>query len=223
MTVRPVRRNNPRMRYWPLFDLRLHTPRLELRVPGLADLEALADLAAEGVHDPSEMPFATPWTDAPPEERARGTIQHHWRTWAEWTPAAWHCNFVAVLNDEVVATQGLIARDFPILREVSTGSWVGLRHHGKGIGTEMRAAVLHLAFDGLGATHATTSAYADNPASLAVSRKLGYQPDGISHRIRRGAPVEEIRLRLTRDHWQETPHPEVTTTDLAPCLPLFGL
>lgn len=211
------------MRYWPLFDLRLHTSRLELRLPSLTDLEELAGLAADGVHDPAEMPFGVPWTDAPPEERARGTIQHHWRTWAEWTPDNWHCNFVAVLNDEVVATQGLHGKDFPILREVGTGSWVGRRHQGKGIATEMRAAVLHLAFEGLGATNAVSSAFADNPASLAVSRKLGYQHDGLSRKARRGAPAEQIRLRLPRDRWHETDRPAVTITGLTPCLPLFGL
>lgn len=211
------------MRYWPLFDLRLHTPRLELRLPDLTDLEDLAGLAADGVHDPAEMPFGVPWTDAPPDERARGTIQHHWRTWAEWTPDSWHCNFVAVLNDEVVATQGLYGRNFAILREVGTGSWVGRRHQGKGIATEMRAAVLHLAFEGLGATQATSFAFADNLASLAVSRKLGYERDGVSHQVRRGAPAEQIRLRLPRDRWSEIDRPAVTITGLTPCLPLFGL
>ena len=44
------------------------------------------------------------------------------------------------------------AHDYPVLREVSTFSWVGVRHHGRGIGTEMWAAALHLAFAGLGAT-----------------------------------------------------------------------
>jgi len=211
------------MRNWPLFDLRLHTPRLELRLPGLADLDALADLAAEGVHDPSEMPFAVPWTDAEPQERARGTVQHHWETWAAWTPTSWHCNFVAVRDGEVVATQGLIGRDFPTLHEVSTGSWVGRRHQGQGIGTEMRTAVLHLAFEGLNAVRAITSAYADNPASLAVTRKLGYEPNGTSYRPRRGEPAEEIHFALTPTRWAKTPHAPVEITGLPPCRRLFGL
>lgn len=207
------------MRNWPLFGLRLHTPRLELRIPGLDDLDALADLAAEGVHAPSEMPFAVPWTDAPPEERARSTLQWQWRAWAEWTPENWRCDFVVLMNDQVVATQGLTAHDFAIVREVGTGSWVGRRHQGQGIGTEMRAAVLHLAFEGLGATHAVSSAFTDNPASLAVSRKLGYEPDGIAQRPRRGKPAQELRLRLPRTHWRTTPHPKAEITGLPPASP----
>ncbi len=42
----------------------------------------------------------------------------------------------------------------------------------------MRAAVLLLAFDHLGARTARSEAFADNPASLRVSEKLGYAPDG---------------------------------------------
>ncbi|HEY3683415.1 MAG TPA: GNAT family protein [Streptosporangiaceae bacterium] len=210
------------MRNWPLFDLRLTTPRLELRVPTLADLDALADLAADGVHAPGLMPFVQPWSDAPPAERARSTVQFQWRGWAEWTPEDWRCDFVVVLNGEIVGTQGLSARDFATVREVGTGSWVGLRHQGKGIGTEMRTAVLDLAFTGLGATEATSSAFADNPASLAVSRKLGYTEDGLFRRSRRATRATEIRLRLTRETWHATPHPTTEITALQPCFPLFG-
>ncbi|MEP7024080.1 MAG: hypothetical protein ABJB47_09810 [Actinomycetota bacterium] len=55
---------------WPLADLRLQTPGLELRWPSLNDLDALAGLAAAGVHDPEVQPFMVAWTDASPEERA---------------------------------------------------------------------------------------------------------------------------------------------------------
>ena len=41
----------------------------------------------------------------------------------------------------------------------------------------MRAAVLHLAFDGLGARRAVSDAFEDNPGWLGVSRKLGYRDD----------------------------------------------
>jgi len=65
--------------WWPLAGLRLLTPRLELRLPTDTDLDELASLAAAGVHDPDLQPFAFPWTDAAPGERARATLQYHWR------------------------------------------------------------------------------------------------------------------------------------------------
>jgi hypothetical protein len=52
--------------WWPLADLRLRTPELELRWPSLNDLDVLAGLAAAGVHDPEVQPFTVAWTDATP-------------------------------------------------------------------------------------------------------------------------------------------------------------
>ena len=87
----------------------------------------------------------------------------------------------------------------------------------------MRAAVLHLAFEGLGAQHAVSGAFEDNAASLGVSRKLGYRDDGIALHAVRGHPAVEQRLRLTRDGWLATRSVPVQIEGLAPCLPLFGV
>ncbi len=52
--------------HWPLFDLRITTPRLQLRPPTDEDLADLALLAADGVHEPDFMPFSIPWTEGGP-------------------------------------------------------------------------------------------------------------------------------------------------------------
>jgi RimJ/RimL family protein N-acetyltransferase len=208
---------------WPLADLTLRTPMLELRWPSQDDMYALAGLAARGVHDPGTQPFVVPWTDAPPAERARSLLQHHWSNWGSWQPADWRLGLVAVRDGAVVGVQSVAGREFAVAREVSTGSWVGHSYHGQGIGTHMRAAALHLAFEGLGAEHARSEAFADNHASLAVSRKLGYRPDGIDHFAVRGRQVVSQRLRLTRAGWEAARTVPVEICGLAPCLPLFGL
>lgn len=64
------------LRHWPLYGLRLRTPRLELRLPGLGLLDELASVAAHGVHDPDRMPFNVPWTDGTPDEVGRAVFQH---------------------------------------------------------------------------------------------------------------------------------------------------
>ncbi|SDH75379.1 GNAT family N-acetyltransferase [Nonomuraea jiangxiensis] len=209
------------MRNWPLFDLSITTPRLQLRLPSLTDLDELGDRAAEGVHEPDFMPFLVPWSDAEPEQRARSTVQYHFRTWSEFTAASWAIEFVVVFEGRVVGTQGIMAKGFPVTREVRTGSWLGRRFQGRGIGTEMRQAVLHLAFAGLGAEHATTEAFEDNHASKAVTRKLGYREDGMSVHDRQGKPVNLLRFRLARQDWTEPPGFELH--GLAACLPLFAL
>lgn len=209
--------------YWPLTGLRLRTPRLELRWPTLADLDALAALAADGVHDPAVMPFGVAWTDVPPAERARGTLQYFWGQWSAWQPSDWTLNLVVDDDGHVVGTQGMSGRDFVILREVNTGSWLGRRYQGQGIGTQMRVAVLALAFEGLGAEYATSEAHIDNPASRAVSRKLGYADDGILRRVARGQAVLAQRFRLDRAAWQAHRSIPVEISGLDLCLPSFGL
>lgn len=208
--------------YWPLPGLRLRTGGVELRLPDAEDLTALARLAEAGVHDREVQPFAVPWTDAEPADRALSTMRFHWSHWASWQPADWTLNLVVVENGEVTGMQGISGANFSVLREVSTGSWLGMRYQGRGIGTAMRAAVLELAFEGLGARFAISEAMVDNASSLGVSRKLGYADDGVEWRVVRGKPVREQRLRLDRASWLAHRTIQVTISGLEPCLPFFG-
>ena len=59
-----------------------------------------------------------------------------------------------------------------------TGSWLGMKHHGRGIGTVMRQALCAFMCDHLDAAEVTSAAFVDNHASLAVSRKVGYRENG---------------------------------------------
>jgi RimJ/RimL family protein N-acetyltransferase len=85
----------------------------------------------------------------------------------------------------------------------------------------MRAAVLELAFRGLGAETARSGAIDGNVASLRVSEKLGYRQVGRSTVAPRGEEVGHADLELRREDWQP-PFP-VEIEGLEPCLPLFGL
>ncbi|GGK35963.1 GNAT family N-acetyltransferase [Nocardia camponoti] len=202
--------------HWPVVDLRITTPTLELRWPDLDDLTALATLAAKGVHDPAVQPFSVEWTDGTPEERARRALTWHWRCLGEWRPEAWALNFVVVQDGEVVGSQTVAADNFAIRREVRTGSWLGIAHHGRGIGTEMRAAVLHLAFAHLGAETAVSGAFLDNVASTRVSRRLGYEVNGVDVHVVRGKRALQHRFRLTRTNWQ--PRHDISVSGVSSCL-----
>lgn len=209
------------MRNWPLAELSITTPHLQLRHPSLDDLDELADRAAEGIHDPGYMPFLFPWSDVTPEERARSVLQYQFRTWADFSAESWNLELAVVHEGRIVGVQSVFARKFPVTGEVETGSWVAQRFQGQGIGTEMRRAVLHFAFAGLGARHAVTSAFEDNHASLGVTKKLGYQEDGIALHARGDKPAVVRRFRMAREDWTESPGYEIH--NLARCLPLFGL
>jgi RimJ/RimL family protein N-acetyltransferase len=191
---------------WPLRHLVLHTPRLTLRQDEDEGLYELAALALHGVHPPQEMPFVFPWTDQPPEDMVRSIVQFHWGSRSRLTSSDWFVNFLVRHEGQVIGTQRLSAKNFAITREVSSDSWLGLAYQRQGFGTEMRAAVLLFAFDYLGATTARSGAFTDNPASLSVSKKLGYRHDGTITRVRRGIVATEIRLVLepsqfTRPEW----------------------
>jgi RimJ/RimL family protein N-acetyltransferase len=188
--------------YLPIYRIRLRTERLELRLPDLDDLVALADQAAAGIHDPDFMPFATPWTEAEPLERGRATIQVQMRAIMNATPQEWALPFVTVHDGRVVGMQEVTAKDFTVKREAATGSWLGRAHHGQGIGTEMRAAVLDFLFNGLGADYATSASFDGNVSSEGVSRKLGYRADGIEHHVLRDQRRIDRRWRLTREDWE---------------------
>ncbi|MEU5385527.1 GNAT family N-acetyltransferase [Kitasatospora cineracea] len=209
--------------HWPLLGLELVTPRLTLRLPTPEELAVLADLASQGVHDPATMPFSSGWTDLPASERARSVIQQQWRRQGEWKPEHWSLNLAVFEDGHPVGSQALAAKRFRLVREVSSASWLGREYQGRGIGTEMRAAVLHLAFERLEAVSAVTGAFTDNEPSLAVSHKLGYRDDGFERRVVRGDVVIMQRLRLPRSEWNPEFSRGMRITGLTPCLPLFGL
>ena len=95
---------------------------------------------------------------------------------------------------QVVGVQDINAEHFATLRSVHTGSWLGLAHQGQGLGKEMRQAILHLAFAGLGALEAHSGAFFDNEASLATSRSVGYGANGEALAPRRaGAGADDQR------------------------------
>ncbi|MEV4537631.1 GNAT family N-acetyltransferase [Asanoa sp. NPDC049518] len=209
--------------YWPPAGLRVRVGSVELRPPSEADLGLLAAVAFEGMQKPGTRTFLTPWTDLPPADRARHVVQSVWSGQGEWTPSDWSLHLGVFVDGVAVGMQGLSGTSFGLLREVRTWSWLGLAHQGAGLGTTMRQAVLHLAFEGLGARYASTASFVDNPAPLRVSRKLGYEDDGITRDLLHGEVVVSQRLRLSRERWASLPRPAVTVTGLSPeCLELFG-
>lgn len=200
----------------------IRTPRLELRWPSMDDLCALANVAAEGVHDDDAMPFLTPWTRGTPEERARRVLQWNWGSWGSWDPKKWSWSSVTVVDGRVVGTQGIQATEFGVCRTVETGSWVGRAHQGQGIGKEMRAAMLHFAFAGLGAELAITGAFEDNAPSLRVTRSLGYRENGFVVMAVEDRRRRELRFTMTREEWEAGRRDDIEMSGVEAALPLFG-
>jgi RimJ/RimL family protein N-acetyltransferase len=115
----------------------------------------------------------------------------------------------------------MMAEHFALLRSVETGSWLGRAFQGQGLGKEMRQAVLHLAFEGLGAEEAHSGAFHDNAASLATSRSVGYVDNGETRAPRRGVADRILRVRMDRARWEQRRRDDIEIVGLDGCLDMF--
>jgi RimJ/RimL family protein N-acetyltransferase len=206
-----------------ILDIRIRTERLELRLPDLELLDDLATLAAVGIHSPEGMPFSVPWTDQPSPQLERSAILWNLLQLGNWRPEAWSFNSVVLCAGKVVGSQGISATDFAVTGVFSTGSWLGRAYQGQGLGREMRAAILHFGFAGLGGRTALSGAFRDNLPSLGVSRSLGYQENGELVVARQGLPAEQVSLRLSREQWERGERPQVRIEGLEGCRDFFGV
>ena len=209
--------------HWPLFDVEVRTPRLALRYADDIMLTELATLAAKGIHDPAQMPFAIPWTDIEPPQLEREAFRFWWGCRADTSPAKWNLILVALVGDTVVGSTSIGTSEFAVTRTFETGSWLGREYQGQGLGKEMRYATLQLGFDGFGAEQATTGAFTDNPASLGVTRSLGYEPNGQLRHERRGELAESLRFRMSREHWDTIRRDDITLHGVEAAAEMLGL
>jgi RimJ/RimL family protein N-acetyltransferase len=201
----------------------LHTERLELRLPTRDELVALAHVAKAGIHPPEQMPFRVAWTDRVGMPGfVESMVEHHLGLARDWTRENWSLELSVRLDGEPIGFQGIRAEGFAESRSIDTGSWLGRRFQGRGYGTEMRVAVLDLAFSGLGALVATSGYAEDNLQSKSVSLKLGYEPAGEGWESPRGEPIRHLKLEMTAERWAAYPHARTEIDGLTGCLALFG-
>ena len=209
---------------WPFFALEVRTPHVTLTYITDDMIPALVALADDGIHPAGSSPFSTSWSLEPPDQRATSMAQFYWHSRSTITPDAWHLTFAVVVDGTIVGSQDAFAKDFHKTKAVTTGSWLAQSHQGRGIGTEMRRAMLHLLFEGLGTKVAHTEAFESNLASRRVTEKLGYQSNGSSIELR-GDDVAErsIRYRMEQDQWATIQQDDISIEGLASCLSTLGL
>jgi RimJ/RimL family protein N-acetyltransferase len=196
----PIDPRHPLVAHLPLLGIAITTPALTLAMPTLDELATLADRAAEGIHDPAEMPFSNAWTRTSPEGVARSVARYWLQSLAEITGGTGELGFVAFVDGAgPVGIQGLqLEPTWPTLATVTTGSWLGQRFQGRGYGTWMRRAILAFAFRVLGAQRAESSAHDGNLASRRVSERLGYREVGTSIELVEGKEQRVVHYRLER-------------------------
>ena len=113
-------------RDWPLFGLRIDTPRLSLSYPTDDDLDELNTVISHGIHDAAAMPFDIPWTDDPPEVRPRNSLQFWWGLRASWRPDRWTLTMVVREDRTVVGVQDIFGSEFRVVGVAAAGE--GAQH-----------------------------------------------------------------------------------------------
>jgi RimJ/RimL family protein N-acetyltransferase len=209
---------------YPPLNVQVRTPRLVLA--GATDelLTRLIPVVRAGVVGSGPLPFDDPMSlyENNPVREWRW-LRGIWQGRARVDQSLWRLYFVVIADGEPVGVQDLIGTEFAKLGTVATFSWLGPGYRRRGIGTEMREAVLHLAFAGLGAREAASKAFADNHASNRVSQALGYEPNGTDWATRRGEPALVKRWKLTRDSWDKVRRDDIELTGVEECRPVLGL
>jgi RimJ/RimL family protein N-acetyltransferase len=209
---------------YPPLNVQVHTPRLSLL--GATDnlLQRLVPAVREGVVTVPPWPFDDPmslYRDNPDREWA--WLRAIWAGRAKVSDSFWRLYFVVVVDNQPVGMQDLIGNSFSTFGTVETFSWVSPQTRGQGLGKEMRQAVLHLAFDGLGARQADSGAFVDNHPSNSISRALGYVPNGVDWSTRRGEAAEVNRWKLTREQWLTKRRDDIELIGVAECRPVLGI
>jgi RimJ/RimL family protein N-acetyltransferase len=208
---------------WAPFALRVRCGPLELRAITDDDIPALVDLALRGIHDPDVMPFAHPWTDTSRAELPQSMAAYYWSARASFSPAKWTLDLAVRVDGELVGVQGVATEDYLVLRSAESGSWLGRKYQRRGIGTAMRQVVCALMFDHLDAEEMTSGAFTDNPASLGVSRKVGYVDNGTFRQQRRPGERATMRKLVLRPDQLVRPEHPLEVDGVAPLRAAIGL
>lgn len=207
------------------FGVRIGTPRLELR-PATDDvLEQLAPLVRDDKAAAHPLPYDDPMSlyERNPEIRVQRWLQAIWRGRGRVEPDAWRLYFAVIVDGQPVGMQDLIGDRFSVHGTVTTFSWLSADARGKGVGKEMREAVLHLAFEGLGAREASSDAFMDNSGSNAISKALGYRENGTDWDTRQNEPALLQRWRLTRDDWLPRRRTDIELHGVPACRRLLSI
>lgn len=209
--------------YAPL-NVRVTTPRLQLQ--GASDdlLEQLVPLVRAGQADADPPPFDDPMSlyEEDPDLRVEKWLQAIWRGRGRVARDSWRLHLVVRVEDRPVGMQDLIGTGFHTFGTLTTFSWLAADLRGQGLGREMREAALHLAFDGFGATEATSDAFLDNTGSNRVSAALGYERNGTDRDTRRGEPALIQRWRITRERWRPRRRNDMVLSGVEACRRTFA-
>ncbi len=207
--------------WWPLVDLRLTGPDVDLRAATEADLPTILEILPD---DLERNPDGAEFGVDPHTQRLVTMAQAYWAARGNWRAESWNLIFAVRHGGSVVGLQALEGDDFAALRTVDSWSFLSSAVRGRGFGKQMRRAILALAFGPMEAQAAISSAWHDNHASLGVSRSLGYRDNGVTTNRRGDGHDTMVHLRMTRDDWLRAAHgDDINIVGFEACRPFLGI
>ncbi|MGL5406174.1 MAG: GNAT family N-acetyltransferase [Propionibacteriaceae bacterium] len=161
----------------------------------------LITAAKEGVYDVDSglpMPFLFDWPSLPDQDL--NMWQHVWSKWGSFSKEQWSLKLSVIVGGRAIGCQDVVNKSsFLVSRSLETGSWLGLKYQGSGIGTRIRQMVAMFCFDHLGAEELTSGYIDGNVKSAGVSRKVGYVDNGFRRLPSDDSYRVERLVRLTPD------------------------
>ncbi len=210
--------------HWPLFDVVVRTPRIELRHPDDDMCLELTKVAGIDMFPDGDVYFMSDWLSEESPLREQNSFKYWWSRRATWSVDDWTLVMAVIVDGHLAGVQEVGAQSFPAKRSVHTGSWLAAPFQARGVGREMREAILHLAFAGLGAKEALSEAFEGNERSIRDSRGVGYEDNGQSLGLRAGKfPAVHFGFRMSAERFAERRRDDIVIENLEPCLPMFGL
>jgi RimJ/RimL family protein N-acetyltransferase len=172
----------------------LETERLMLRAPKLEDAKHVAALANDKRIAENTRRIPHPYVRADAEDFIAAANTPN-------GPHAGDITFLITTHAGVPLGACGIARHDETAPEI--GYWLGVKHWGKGYGTEAVRAVIDFAFTELAHESLCAGARVTNPASRRILEKCGFQWTGVGlcriRALNSSAPID--RFRLDRGLW----------------------
>ncbi|AKE41279.1 Putative succinyl-CoA transferase Rv0802c [Corynebacterium kutscheri] len=160
--------------FFPPYGIQISAAELTMRPIRESDLEKLISTLEKPIYNDPNVDYAFPWYKLDRLSRARSVFEYQSKWKTESTAHDWRIPFLVLIQDEIIGSQEIQAKDFLNTKTIISGSYLFLAQQGKGYGKLMRQMILALAFDYFGAEYAYSEAAIANGASRGVSRALGY-------------------------------------------------
>ena len=114
---------------------------------------------------------------------------------------AYHLAITGKEGAEELLVGAIGLRIDPKTRHGRLGYWVGRRFWGHGVGTEAAARFVRWAFANLDIEGIEATVFTDNPASMAVLRRIGFRQvgEGMEMSVARGGEARVLRFEANRE------------------------